>query len=371
MRLLFVIQGEGRGHMTQAVALRDMLVRRGHTVVEALVGCSRRRQIPAFFFERIRCPVRSFESPNFVVANDRRILIARSVVYSFARTLVYLQSVAFVRRRIRALAPDLVVNFYEPMSSWACSLRLRAVPYVTLGHQYLFLHPSSIFPGRSLFARLGAQLYTIAFSLRARRRLALSFTPMADRPGRRLYVVPPLLREQVRQLRPTTGGHILGYMLNPGYAGQIIRWHERHPEVEAHFFWDRRDAPDDLQVRLRLHFHRIDDEKFLRLMGSCRGYAGTAGFESVCEALYLRKPALVVPTAGHFDQRCNALDAFRAGAGVAADSFDLDRLMALIAVYDGDNHGFGAWADQAEPMFLRHLEAAAARRRHRREGDPA
>ncbi len=362
MRLLFVIQGEGRGHLTQAIALADMLRKHGHTVVEALVGRGASREIPAFFTERIACPVRSFPSPNFIVANNRRILVARSVVYNFAKTLVYLQSLAFLRRRIRALAPDLVVSFYEPLCGWACSLRLRAVPYVTLAHQYLLLHPAFVFPPRSLMHRLGVNLFTAAFSLRARRKLALSFVRMPDRPGRRLFVVPPLLRARVRELEPTEGGHILGYMLNPGYSREIIAWHIRNPEIETHVFWDMRDAPEDLEVRPGLTFHRIHDEKFLALMASCRGFAGTAGFESVCEALYLGKPALLVPTGGHFEQRCNALDAWRAGAGVTAESFDLDRLLAFIPLYDSADRGFRCWADRAEELFLRHVEQAARRR---------
>jgi len=369
MRLLFVIQGEGRGHMTQALALRDMLARHGHSVVQALVGGSGRREIPAFFTERIGCPVRNFASPNFIVANNRRILIAQSLVYNLARILVYLRSLACLRRVIRSLAPDMVVSFYEPVCGWACGLRLKAVPYVTLAHQYLFLHPGFVFPPGSLIRRLGVNAFTIASAPRARRRLALSFVPMRDRPGRRLFVVPPLLRSRVRELRPTTGDHILGYMLNPGYSREIIAWHERNPDIETHFFWDLRDAPEDMEARPGLYFHRIHDEKFLTLMASCRGFAGTAGFESVCEALYLRKPALVVPTAGHFEQQCNALDAFRAGAGVAAGSFDLDRLLAFIPAYDASDQSFGRWADQAEKLFLHHLESGARRNRRGAAGE--
>ena len=46
---------------------------------------------------------------------------------------------------------------------------------------------------------------------------------------------------------------------------------------------------------------------FLEYMAGCKGYATTAGFESVCEAMYLQKPVLMVPT--HIKQECNALDA--------------------------------------------------------------
>jgi uncharacterized protein (TIGR00661 family) len=375
MRLLFVVQGEGRGHMTQAIALKDLLAKHGHTVVEALVGRSHRREVPQFFVERIGCPVRGFASPNFVAKNERGINVARSVLYNFARTHIYFQSIAFLRRRIRRLAPDLVVSFYEPMCGWACGLRFKVVPYVTLAHQFLMLHPGFVFPRRSFFEQIFVNVFTLAFFPRARKRLALSFVPMPHIRHRRLYVVPPLLRARVTELTPTTGSHILGYILNPGYSHDIIAWHEQHPEVEAHFFWDRRDAPQELQVRPGLTFHRIHDEKFMRLMASCRGFAGTAGFESVCEAMYLRKPALMVPTGGHFEQRCNALDGFRAGAGVAADSFDLDRLLALIPAYDAEDRCFRDWASSAEDVFLGHLEAEGPRARigagtGRRGGSP-
>lgn len=38
MKVLFVVQGEGRGHLTQTIAMEDLLRRNGHEVVEVLVG---------------------------------------------------------------------------------------------------------------------------------------------------------------------------------------------------------------------------------------------------------------------------------------------------------------------------------------------
>ena len=73
-----------------------------------------------------------------------------------------------------------------------------------------------------------------------------------------------------------------------------------------------------------LSFHQLDDVKFLRYMAGCKAYATTAGFESVCEAMYLGKPLLMVPA--HIEQECNAYDAMCAGAGIISTSFSLDRL---------------------------------------------
>ena len=38
MKVLFIVQGEGRGHLTQAITLEEILRRNGHEVVEVLVG---------------------------------------------------------------------------------------------------------------------------------------------------------------------------------------------------------------------------------------------------------------------------------------------------------------------------------------------
>ena len=40
MKVLFIVQGEGRGHLTQAITLEEILRRNGHEVVEVLVGKS-------------------------------------------------------------------------------------------------------------------------------------------------------------------------------------------------------------------------------------------------------------------------------------------------------------------------------------------
>ncbi|MBS7399341.1 MAG: hypothetical protein SPE71_08985 [Prevotella sp.] len=48
MKVIFVIQGEGREHLTQALALKQMMEREGHEVVKMLVGKSKTRELPSF-----------------------------------------------------------------------------------------------------------------------------------------------------------------------------------------------------------------------------------------------------------------------------------------------------------------------------------
>ena len=65
MKVLFIVQGEGRGHLTQAITMEELLRRNGHEVVEVLVGKSNSRCLPGFFNRSIQAPVKRFLSPQF------------------------------------------------------------------------------------------------------------------------------------------------------------------------------------------------------------------------------------------------------------------------------------------------------------------
>ncbi len=354
MKVIFVIQGEGRGHLTQALALKDILQHNGHEVVDVMVGKSKHREIPAFFRDRIGMPVTMFDSPNFrPSADNRKLSLAGSVAYNCLLVPSYVQSMLAIRRHIRESGAGMVINFYEILCGLACSLFRPDVPEVCIGHQYLFLHPSFRMPGRSPLSERLLRLFTKATSMGAACRMALSIRQYGDEAARNIRIVPPLLRQGVKNVVRHHGDYILGYILNAGFYRDVVAWHAKHPQVKLHFFWDKKDAADEVQVDATLTFHRLDDEKFLDMMAGCRAYATTAGFESVCEALYMGKPCLMIPT--HVEQLCNAVDAEKEMAGVASDCFDIGKLLEFAHTYEEDVE-FRMWENCAEMRILAVLE---------------
>lgn len=338
--------------MTQAISLHHILVRNGHEVVEVLVGKSPRREIPSFFYEKIGCPIQSYESPNFVMSKDNKsLLLFRSIFYNLKKAGSFTRSMKFISNRIKETRAEAVINFYELLAGFSNLIYKPRVPVYCIGHQYLLLHPGFVFPKGKFLDKFLLNLNTRLTSFRATKFLALSFVEMSNLPEKKIHVVPPLLRKEVLEARTTDKGFILGYMLNPGYAGEIIEWHKQHPDKVLHFFWDKKDAPEDMEVHANLYFHKINDVKFLNLMKECSAFSSTAGFESVCEAFYLQKPLMMVPTGNHYEQNCNAFDANRAGAGVFAFQFNLDLLLELMPLYRKSDM-FPRWVRQAEQKFL-------------------
>lgn len=83
MKFLFIVQGEGRGHLTQAITLEEILRRNGHEVVEVLVGKSSSRRLPGFFNRNIHAPIKRFVSPNFLHCTTPGVPFADRQVHAF------------------------------------------------------------------------------------------------------------------------------------------------------------------------------------------------------------------------------------------------------------------------------------------------
>lgn len=355
MRFLFLVQGEGRGHMTQAITLSNMLQENGHQVVGVIIGKSKRREIPGFFFQKINAEVKSVESPNFIIGKkNKKVKVLRTIIYNAFRVANFIRSLKDIDQEIKTKKPDVIINFYELLCGLYYLQYKPAIRQVCIGHQYLLKHHNFVFPKGHYLDKFFLSLNTRVTSARAHSYLALSFTEMDSIPEKKLFVVPPLIRQEVLDLSPQKKDYILGYILNSGYSDEIIRWHKSNNNTELHFFWDLKDAVEETKISNTLSFHKISDVKFLQYLKDCKGYASTAGFESICEAMYLGKPILMIPTAGHFEQKCNALDASRADAGIVRNQFDLSALVEYSNSFK-ENTKFKAWVKKSRKLFLNHL----------------
>ena len=200
------------------------------------------------------------------------------------------------------------------------------------------------------------KIYTRLLGARAT-KLALSLYAAPDLPEKRIIVGPPILRKQLFQLGSNPNGDfVLVYLLNHGYADQIIAWSAKNPQTKLHCFYDKPGAPAEFQHSPSLTFHQLDGEKFLKMMAECRHVVCTAGFESLGEAAWLGKPLFLVPVENHVEQQVNALDAQQAGIGLAEKSFNLDRLAELPARLPAEK--FRAWVDCAPEKLFAAIEQA-------------
>ncbi|MGI6074023.1 MAG: glycosyltransferase family protein [Fermentimonas sp.] len=356
MRFLFTIQGEGRGHYTQALSLSAMLRRHGHEVVAVLVGTSDVRQIPSFFSKKINAPIEKFRSPNFTsFYKNKKPRILMSVLNNSVHTFIFRKSIGIVKNAIEEHKPDMVINFYEMITGLSYGLyrfdKKMNIPMVCIAHQYILLNSKYKTTPEQDIKYYWLRMLSKVTSNRASKILALSFRNM---PGDdKVVIVPPLLRSEVFKIEPTDGNYIHGYMLNSGYFEEINKWHKKNPHIPLRFFWDNKEAEEETLVDDNFILYKLDDEKFLRNMAGCMAYATTSGFESVCEALYYRKPTLMIPV--HVEQAFNAYDAQLSGVGIIGNKFKFNKLLEFKEKSYNPDENFKSWVLEAEDRILKEI----------------
>ena len=323
-----------------------------------MVGKAEGREIPTFFTEQINVPISSFPSPNLLYsASKGNICVGKTIRTHLLRSTTYMTSLRAIHRQVQAIQPDLIVNFYEVLGGLYKFLYRPVVPMVCVAHQYLLLHPQFPFPKNSWLNRQIVKANTRLTALGADRTLALSFRRFSSQTEHGLTVVPPLLRQDLKELQPTEEDFVLVYMTHHSLSRQIVAWHEQHPALPLHCFWNNPHAPEVQRVDDTLTFHQLNGPKYLRMMASCRALITTAGFESVCEAMYLGKPVLMVPVPRHFEQACNAIDGVLAGAGASSRTFDLSVLTDFLPYFRSPKAELQAWCGESDRLFVKHLEA--------------
>ncbi len=358
MKYLFVIQGEGRGHMTQAITLASMLRRAGHTVERVLVGACSNRELPQFFIDKIEAEIIRYKSPALDYGHKgRKGKMWLSILNNSKPTssISWISSMNKIAKSIEEDKPDVVINFYELLMGVTAILHRVKPPIVSIAHQFMLEHPAYEHSATTKQAQIMMNAMNRFCANGSIKTLALSLYPMPSLGSSRgqLVVVPPLLRHELFELESTTGDYILGYMLNPAFLDDILSWKKEHPEVKIHLFWDKAGAAEIEERVEGLWLHRINDKLFIELMAGSAGYITTAGFESVCEAMYLGKPVMMIPA--HIEQQINAQDASSAGAGIVSKHFDVPRLARYIPKHKCDNGEFKKWVDSAEDIILREL----------------
>ena len=144
MKLMFCVLGEGRGHLTQAMAVKEMAEAAGHQVVAVTLGASTHRSIPEYFSSAMKIPVRQLPTLEFKYKNSRAVSNTATLLGVFAHLPKYFRILRQLDAIVRETQPDVIINFFEPMAAFYAITRRKRPPVVAIGHQFMFQHPGYV-----------------------------------------------------------------------------------------------------------------------------------------------------------------------------------------------------------------------------------
>ena len=184
---------------------------------------------------------------------------------------------------------DLVIIDFEAITSYAC--KLRGVHALQLSHQAAYWSKKTpraqpkVLHWELVLRYMSPATYAIGFH----------FAPYDT------HVLPPIIRQEVRQLSPEDHGHYTVYL--PAYASEVL----------VHFFSSFPDQRFELFVpgatrhskgNCRIAPPSVED--YLESFRTCRGLITGGGFEAPAEAMFLGKKLIVHPISGQYEQLANA-----------------------------------------------------------------
>jgi uncharacterized protein (TIGR00661 family) len=348
-RCIFIVQGEGKGHMSQALALKEYLHEAGHTVEAVFLGVSSADVVPEYFRGGFPENLHIFRSPWFLrTPNKKGIYVGRTILFNLIFSFDYIKAVTRIRREIDTIRPDVIFNFYELLGALAMRKSAPGIRKIGVGHHFYLYLNRSLCSKRPVWHRRLLRMHTNLILRSCNRVMALSFKEEQGSPV--IQVIPPLIRQKFRELNYIPGESYLVYMLHEGFIYDLVMLARSLPGFQADVFTTMEPFGE---IPEGIRFHPFDADKFSKLMAACKGLITTAGFDTAAEAAYHGIPLAVIPSHNHYEQRCNGSDISTNGIGVVVSQIDQGILERIRSIDPGE---FRAWVDLAGEHVIKYME---------------
>ncbi len=302
MRIVYGVHGYSRGHASRAATVLSELVKDHEVMIFAGRDAEK---ILSEEYEINSVPVLAYEYTDrgkISVLKTLRTIVP--IISDLARHGKHFRN---VRDMVRSFDPDIVISDAEPFTNHVA--RHLQLPLVSFDHFGIMVHCRVPLRWQDRLLSTIDRLAYQALLGRADKKLISSFY---DAPPRThdVQLIGPLLRDEVFQVAPSDGNHLLVYFNNGN--------HQVTPEVA--------DTLRKLDIPMRVYgtaltgrdgpieFRPTSNRGFLEDLASARAVISTAGNQLVGEAAYYGKALLVLPE-DTVEQRMNAAAVERLGIG--------------------------------------------------------
>jgi len=347
MNIAYGVSGEGLGHVYEAIQIITRLNREGHRVKVFTYGDRACRSLADFNPTRIE-GVHLYFGAN-----------GMSLFQTVRRNLrcfpFFVRNWGRLKRELLEFKPDVFITAYEPFSMVASHVMRK--PLISMDNQNEILHVKAP-PGTSLPALWLVKLATRVCTFGARYYIIKSMAkPQGDDPKFRF--VSAVIQDEIRELRPTYGDHVLVYLTkpNPGLIGVL------KSIDETFVVYSGNPVSEDGNI-----IYRSQGASYLRDLGTCKAIIGTTGFSLIADSIFLRKPYFGAPLRGQFEQTYNAHFLRQLGIGEFSESItraDLDRFLANLTKYRAELGRIRIDPEEQEKTLLGLLGELESERRTR------
>ncbi len=307
-RIIYGVQGEGRGHSSRSKIIIEHLLDQGHEV-RILTSQKGYAYLSQFYDD-----VTAIMGLKFVFDGDQLDVLKtlqknlQDGSTDAGKTLKALFS------GIKSFDPHLAITDFEPFVPYAKTL--YNLPFISINHQHVISHYHLEYPYRWRGDYLKARAVVDNMYWFADHYYVTSFffPEVRRRFRRRSSLVGPILRREVLRQKRAKGDHILIYATTPESRRALELAQEMKAPCVAYGF------EEPAGRRGNITFKKPSTRGFLRDAAEARAIITNGGYTLMSEALYLGKPVYSIPIGSQFEQMMNGYYLEKLGYGL----FDLE-----------------------------------------------
>lgn len=330
------------GHAIRSRVVLDHLLSAGHEV--EIIASSR----AADFLSRRYAQVHRIHGLH-IIYEDNRVRKGKTLLSNaLAGTASLPKQVRSYFGLVEDFAPDAVISDFE---SWTYFYaKAHRLPIFSIDNMQVLnrcQHPPEMLKGIRRDFEV-ARAFVKSKLPRCDHYIITSFFRAALRKEK-TTLVPPILRPEVLQARPTIEDHILVY--------QTAEGHQALPKVleawglPCRIYGMRRELTEDVQEG-QLLYRPFNEEQFIADLASARAVLSGGGFTVLGECVYLHKPTLSLPVHGQVEQVLNGRYLEREGYGLTATQVDLPLLKRFESNLDAYQENLGRYhQDENRQLF--------------------
>ncbi|MEZ4299413.1 MAG: glycosyltransferase family protein [Polyangiaceae bacterium] len=296
MKILYGVVGEGMGHAMRSRVVLEHLVAQGHEI--EIMASGRACDFLQKRFEGTN-PIHGLH----MIYEENRVRRGKTLWSNVLGGLTGTpKNIQAYFDLIRDFRPEVVISDFE---SWTyLYAQLHRLPILSIDNMQIInrcTHPPEVIAGDEADFQVTKAFVKGKLPFCQHYVITTFFRPPVRKE--KTTLVPPILRPEILEAKPSRGDHLLVYQTAEGNDGlaDILQ----SAGVPCHVYGMRRNLTGD-QVEGNLTYRPFSEKGFVTDLASCRGVVAGGGFTLMGEAVYLHKPMLAIPLERQFEQVMNS-----------------------------------------------------------------
>ncbi len=296
MNILYCVAGEGSGHSSRSKEIISHLIKK-HEIHVLTYG-------KAYSYLKDYFPTTEIYGLHFAY-KENSVDYIKTVKINISSFFHSLEKYKKLKLILQKFHPDIVISDFEPTAFYIA--KKYRIPLISIDNQHRITNLSLDFPEKYKKDFIIAKIVIKSIIPEADYYFVTSFfkTKIIKR---NTFLFDPIIRQEVRNLKPKTKDYILIYQTSTSNTLLLRELKKVNKKFIVYGF-------NVKKTERNLIFKKFSTKGFLNDLAGAEAVITNGGFTLITESIYLKKPVLSQPVKGQFEQALNAYYLQKLGYG--------------------------------------------------------